>query len=90
MSNRSKPTKGRRKPATLPPPDFDNIPPLIPIRDCYTDRRRGKIGYTPLSESALRERIRAGKIEVVKLGPRLTCLTRKTVQHIQRYGLPAA
>jgi hypothetical protein len=60
------------------------------VRDCYSDPKRGKRGHLPCSENALRERIRAGLIPVTRLGPRLHCLTRKTIKDIQANGLPTA
>lgn len=72
------------------PLDLDNPAPLVPVRLCFTDHRRGRIGYTPFSEWSLRYRIRLGLIPTVKLGPRLECLTRKTILDLQRNGLPTA
>jgi hypothetical protein len=92
MSNRTNSAKGRSKPSRSESShvvDPDNIPPLALLRDCYSSRSVGKIGYLPYSENALRQRVRDGRIKVVSLGPRLQCLDRNTIQHIQKHGLPA-
>jgi hypothetical protein len=69
-------------------PPADNLPPLVRVADVHTNRSRGKFGLLPYSRRQLDALIKKGKVPVVKLGPRTTCLTRATVLDLIAGRLP--
>jgi hypothetical protein len=64
-------------------PDNNDLPPLVRVADCYTNRSKGRFGLLPFSRRQLEDMIRAGKVRVRRLGPRTTCLTKETVLALQ-------
>ena len=82
MSHTAKPTNAKRpyrpaRPRQLP--DINNLPPLVRLADCWTNRSAGKYGLTPYSRKQLESLVKAGKARVVRLGPRSNCLDKETV-----------
>lgn len=65
-------------------PDVANLPPLVRIADCWTNRSQGKYGLTPYSRGQLEDRIRRLNIRVRRLSPRNNCLTKEDVIALQR------
>lgn len=80
----TKATKLARRPARpRQRPDNDDLPPLVPIAWCHTNRSAGRFGLLPYSRRQLEERIKRLNVEVRRLGPRTNCLTRETVLALQ-------
>ena len=72
------------------PPLPDTMPTLVRIADCWTNRRKGRFGWTPYSQKQLRKRIAELGLEVRSLGPRTQCLARDDVRRLLQQTAGAA
>ena len=68
-------------------PDNDNLPPLVRVADCYTNRSKGRFVCPRDSRRQLEDLIKRLNLPVKRLGPRTTCLTKETVLALQNAEL---
>jgi hypothetical protein len=68
--------------------DLDTIPPLVRLVDAYTDPKRDKRGWLPVTKDGLDGLIARGLIKTVPLGPRNRCIQRHVIARILLEGLP--